>query len=60
MYQVKISNRFSALENSDDGWNISRAWENVRKDMKISAKESAGHYKRTQHKPWYDEESSDF
>jgi hypothetical protein len=35
-YQVKIPNRFAALENSDDNVDINRAWETIR----ISVKES--------------------
>jgi len=30
-YQVKISNRFAALENLDDDVDINRAWESIRK-----------------------------
>jgi hypothetical protein len=29
-YQVKITNRFAALENFDDNVNMNRAWENIR------------------------------
>jgi hypothetical protein len=29
-YQVKMSNRFAALENLDDNMNINMAWENTR------------------------------
>ena len=28
--QVKISNRFASLENSDDSWEGSSAWENTK------------------------------
>jgi hypothetical protein len=31
-YRVKISNRFSALENSDDDVDINKAWETVIKN----------------------------
>jgi hypothetical protein len=34
MYQVKISNRFVALENLDESMDINRAWESIR-DKKI-------------------------
>jgi hypothetical protein len=43
-YQVKITNRFAALENFDDNVDTNRAWENIRKNIKTSAKESVGHY----------------
>jgi len=29
-YQIKIMNRFAALENLGDGEDINRAWENIR------------------------------
>jgi hypothetical protein len=38
-YQVTIKNRFSALEYGD----INRAWETIRENIKISAKEFIGH-----------------
>ena len=28
-YQIKISNKFAALENLSDGEDINRAWENI-------------------------------
>jgi hypothetical protein len=30
-YQVKIANRFAALENFDDKVDMNRAWENIKK-----------------------------
>jgi hypothetical protein len=39
-YWVKTSNRFAALENLDDNVDVKRAWENIRENIKISAKES--------------------
>jgi len=41
-YQIKISNRISALKNQNDNEDINRAWENIKKNIKISAKESLG------------------
>jgi 50S ribosomal subunit-associated GTPase HflX len=52
-YQVKISNKFAALENLDDDVNIKRAWETIKQNIKISAKESLGYYKSMQHKPQF-------
>jgi hypothetical protein len=49
-YQVKITKRFAALENSDDNVDMKRAWENIRENIKSSAKESLGHYELQQHK----------
>jgi hypothetical protein len=57
-YQVKVSNRFTALENLDDNVDINRTWENIRDNIKISAIESLDHYELKQHKPWFDEECS--
>jgi hypothetical protein len=55
--QIKISNRLAALENLNDSEGISRAWENIKANIKISAKESLGLYELKQHKTWFDEES---
>jgi hypothetical protein len=41
-YQVKISSRFTPLENLDEDMDISRAWETIRENIKISANESLG------------------
>jgi hypothetical protein len=57
-YQVKITNRFAALKNFDDNVDMNRAWENIRENIKISAKDSLGHYELQQHKPWFDDEYS--
>ena len=37
-YQIKISNRFAALENLSDSEDINRAWENIKENIKTSAK----------------------
>jgi hypothetical protein len=39
-YHVEISNRFAALENLCSEVDINRAWETIRENIKISAKES--------------------
>jgi hypothetical protein len=39
-YRVEISNRYAALENLDTEVDINKAWENITKNIKISAKES--------------------
>jgi hypothetical protein len=49
-YWVEISNRFAALENLDAVVDISRAWETIRENIKISAKESLGYYDLKEHK----------
>jgi hypothetical protein len=33
-YQTEITNRFAALENSSDGDDINRAWENIKENIK--------------------------
>jgi hypothetical protein len=43
------------LENLDDDVDINRAWETIRENINISAKESPGYYKLKKHKPWFDE-----
>jgi hypothetical protein len=37
-YQTEISNRFVALENSNDGEDINRACENIKEIIRISPK----------------------
>ena len=38
LYQIKISNRFVALENLSDSEDINRAWKNIKENIKTSAK----------------------
>jgi hypothetical protein len=52
-HHVEISNRFAALELLDTEVRINRAWETIRENIKISAKESPG-YELKKHKPWFD------
>jgi len=44
------------LENLKDGKDINCAWENIKENIKTSAKESLGLHELEQHKPWFDEE----
>jgi hypothetical protein len=55
-YHIKISNRFAALENLNDSMDVNRAWEDIKENIKISAKESVGVYELKQYKPWFDDE----
>jgi uncharacterized protein (DUF4213/DUF364 family) len=57
-YQVRITKWSASLRNLSDNVNISRAWENIRESIKVSAKESLGHYELKQHKPQFDVECS--
>jgi hypothetical protein len=45
---VEVSNRFAALEE------INVAWETIRDNITISAKESLGYFELKKHKPWFD------
>ena len=54
-YHTEITNRFSALGNISDDEDINRAWDNIKENIKISAKASLGLHELKQHKPWFDE-----
>jgi hypothetical protein len=47
---------FAALENMDDNGDINRAWETIKENIRISAKESIGQWESKFYKPWFDEE----
>jgi 50S ribosomal subunit-associated GTPase HflX len=51
-YRVQVSNKFAAL---DAELEINGAWETIRENLKISAKESLGYLELKKHKPWFDE-----
>jgi len=48
------------LENFNDSEDINRIWENIKENIKTSAKERVGLYVFKQHKSWFDEEYSRF
>jgi predicted metallo-beta-lactamase superfamily hydrolase len=48
------------LENLNDSEDINRAWENIKENIKSSAKDRLGLYELKHHKPWFDEESLQF
>jgi hypothetical protein len=48
-YLVEISNMFAALENLDTEVDVNKAWETIRGNIKISAKESLGYYELKKH-----------
>jgi len=48
------------LENLNGYENVNRAWENIKENIKTSAKESLGLHEWRQHKPWFDKECVDF
>ena len=59
-YQIESTNRFAALGNISDGGALNRAWENIKENIKTSAKESLGLHELKQHTPWFDEECLHF
>jgi uncharacterized protein YaaR (DUF327 family) len=58
-FRVEVSNRFAALEDLDAKVEINSAWEMIRENIKISAKESLGYFELKKHKPWFDEGCSE-
>jgi len=59
-YRIEIANRFASLENLSDYEDVSRAWENIKENIKTSAKDSLGLHELKQHKPWFNEECLGF
>jgi len=59
-YQIKITNRFAAVEYLSDLEDVNMAWENIKENSKISAKEGLGLHELKQHKPWFHEECLGF
>jgi hypothetical protein len=57
-YRVEVSNRFAALEDLDADIEINSAWETIRENINISAKESLGYYELKTHRPWFHEDCS--
>jgi hypothetical protein len=57
-YQFTIRNKFAALENLEDSGDMNRAWDNIRENIKISAKDSQGYCESKLRKLWFDEECS--
>jgi len=48
------------LENLNVDEDINRAWENIKENIKTSAKESLGLQELKRHKPWFDKECVGF
>ena len=59
-YEIEITNRFAALENLNVDEDVNRAWENIKENIKTSAKESLGLHELKQHIPWFDKECVGF
>jgi hypothetical protein len=49
--RVEVSNRFAALEDLDEEVEINSAWETIKENIKISAKENLGYFELKKHKP---------
>jgi hypothetical protein len=54
-FRVEVSNRFAVLEDLDTEMEINSAWETIRENIEISAKESLCYFELKKHKPWFDE-----
>jgi hypothetical protein len=50
--RIQVSNRFAALKDLDAKVEINGAWETIRENINISAKESLGYFELKKHKPW--------
>ena len=48
------------MENLNKDEDVNRTWENIKENIKSSAKESLGVHEWKQHKPWFDEECLGF
>jgi hypothetical protein len=53
-FRVEVSNRFAALGDLDAEVEINSAWETIRENIKISAKDSQDYFELKKHKPWFD------
>ena len=50
-FQIQLSNRFEALENLNNSVDINSALENIKENIKNSAKETLSVYGQKHHKP---------
>jgi hypothetical protein len=57
-FRSKSKTSFAGLEHLDDNVYISKVWDNITENIKISAKVRLGHYDIKQHKTWFDKERS--
>jgi hypothetical protein len=55
-YRIDILNKVAALGILSDSEDINRIWENIKENIKTSAKESVGLHELQLHKPRFDEE----
>jgi hypothetical protein len=59
-FRIEISKRYAALENLNVEVEINSAWETMRENIKISAKESLSYLELMKHTPWSDEEPKNY
>jgi hypothetical protein len=52
-YQAGISNRLATLESFDENFDINKAWESIRENIKSSDKDNLGYQKLKHNKPWF-------
>jgi hypothetical protein len=55
---VEIPNGFAALESIDESFDINNAWEIIRENIKMSAKDNLGYHMLKHNKLWLYDESS--
>jgi hypothetical protein len=56
----EIQNRFVALENVDDNMDIDRAWEIIRRNIKVLTRENLGYYELRLYRAQCDEQCSKY
>jgi CTP-dependent riboflavin kinase len=54
-YYIEITNRIAALKNLDTEVDVNKAWETIRENIEISAKESLGYDELKRNKAFFDE-----
>jgi hypothetical protein len=54
-FHDETSHRFAVLEDLGSEVVINSAWETIRDNIKISARDSLGYYRLKEYKPWFDE-----
>jgi Asp-tRNA(Asn)/Glu-tRNA(Gln) amidotransferase B subunit len=59
-YHVEISNTFAALENLGTVVDVTKAWQTITENIKISVKENLGYHELKKNEPWFEEGSSKF
>ena len=55
-YQIDITKKSAALGDLNDNEDINRAWEDIKENIKTSAKKSLGLHELKKHKHWFDAE----